>query len=173
MFPEFCACKRAQSCSTLCNPIDCSTPGSSVHGNFLARILEWVAISFSLYKHKNSKSHKNDLSSFYILYAYICVCVCMYVLFLKYTTWVWYLSQLTLLLEIFIQKCIKQSLCFSIDITFPRYSHGPWRATSKKYYQVVRKLKKSLKHSVRELYINKENKDLYSNCVKRICGCEE
>ena len=75
MFPEFCACKRAQSCSTLCNPIDCSTPGSSVHGNFLARILEWVAISFSLYKHKNSKSHKNDLSSFYILYAYMCVCV--------------------------------------------------------------------------------------------------
>ena len=78
MFPEFCACKRAQSCPTLYNPIDCSTTGSSVHGNFLARILEWVAISFSLYKHKNSKSHKNDLSSFYILYAYICVCVCMF-----------------------------------------------------------------------------------------------
>ena len=37
----------AQSCLTLCNPIDCSLPGSSVHRIFQARILEWVAISFS------------------------------------------------------------------------------------------------------------------------------
>ena len=36
-----------QSCQTLCNPIDCSLPASSVHGIFQARILEWVAISFS------------------------------------------------------------------------------------------------------------------------------
>ena len=36
----------AQSCSTLCNPRDCSLPGSSVHGIFQARILEWVAILF-------------------------------------------------------------------------------------------------------------------------------
>ena len=33
--------------STLCNPMDCSPPSSSVHGIFQARILEWVAISFS------------------------------------------------------------------------------------------------------------------------------
>ena len=37
----------AQSCPTLCNPMDCSPPGSSVHGIFQARVLEWVAISFS------------------------------------------------------------------------------------------------------------------------------
>ena len=37
----------AQSCLTLCNPMDCSPPGSSVHGIFQARILEWIAISFS------------------------------------------------------------------------------------------------------------------------------
>ena len=37
----------AQSCLTLCNPIDCSPPGSSVHGIVQARILEWVAIPFS------------------------------------------------------------------------------------------------------------------------------
>ena len=37
----------AQSCPTLCYPMDCSLPGSSVHGIFQARILEWVAISFS------------------------------------------------------------------------------------------------------------------------------
>ena len=37
----------AQSCLTLCYPMGCSLPGSSVHGIFQARILEWVAISFS------------------------------------------------------------------------------------------------------------------------------
>ena len=37
----------AQSCLTLCNLMDCSLPGSSAHGIFQARILEWVAISFS------------------------------------------------------------------------------------------------------------------------------
>ena len=36
-----------QLCLTLCNPMDCSLPGSSVHGIFQARILEWVAMSFS------------------------------------------------------------------------------------------------------------------------------
>ena len=37
----------AQSCQTLCNPIDCSPPGTSVHGILQARILEWGAISVS------------------------------------------------------------------------------------------------------------------------------
>ena len=37
----------AQSCPTLCDPIECSLPGSSVHGILQARILEWVAILFS------------------------------------------------------------------------------------------------------------------------------
>ena len=36
-----------QSCPTLCDPMDCSLPGSSVHGILQARVLEWVAISFS------------------------------------------------------------------------------------------------------------------------------
>ena len=35
----------AQSCPTLCDPMDCSLPGFSVHGIFQARILEWVAIA--------------------------------------------------------------------------------------------------------------------------------
>ena len=56
-FPICCLCLRilslifscmcAQSCPSLCNPMDYSPPGSSVHGIFQARILEWVAISFS------------------------------------------------------------------------------------------------------------------------------
>ena len=37
----------AQSCLTLCDPLDCSLPGSTIHGIFQARVLEWVAISFS------------------------------------------------------------------------------------------------------------------------------
>ena len=37
----------AQSCPTLCDPIDRSLQGSSVYGIFQARLLEWVAISFS------------------------------------------------------------------------------------------------------------------------------
>ena len=39
--------KLLQSCPTLCNPMDCSLPGFSVHGILQARTLEWVAISFS------------------------------------------------------------------------------------------------------------------------------
>ena len=41
------AAKSLQSCPTLCDPMDCSLPGFSVHGILQARTLEWVAISFS------------------------------------------------------------------------------------------------------------------------------
>ena len=49
----------AQSCLTLCNPSDCSLPGSSVHGILQARILEWVAIPFS--REKPRPRHKSRL----------------------------------------------------------------------------------------------------------------
>ena len=39
----------AQSCPTLSDPLDCSLPGSSVHGIFQARVLEWGAIAFSVW----------------------------------------------------------------------------------------------------------------------------
>ena len=50
-FCSVCVCVRerervAQSCLPLCNPNDCSLPGSSVHGTLQARILEWVATPF-------------------------------------------------------------------------------------------------------------------------------
>ena len=41
------AAKSLQSCPTLCDPMDCSSPGSSVHGIFQARVLELGAIAFS------------------------------------------------------------------------------------------------------------------------------
>ena len=47
----------AQSCPTLSNPVDCSLPGSSVHGIFQARVLDWGAIAFSSYTvHEVSKT---------------------------------------------------------------------------------------------------------------------
>ena len=45
--PAAAAAKSLQSCLTLCDPMDCSLPGFSVHGILQARTLEWVAISFS------------------------------------------------------------------------------------------------------------------------------
>ena len=47
-FQEQCACAHlAQSCLLLCDPMDCTLPGSSVHGISQPKILQWVAISFS------------------------------------------------------------------------------------------------------------------------------
>ena len=42
-----CCCSVIQACPTLCDPMDCSLPGSLVLGILQARILEWVAIPFS------------------------------------------------------------------------------------------------------------------------------
>ena len=48
----------AQWSPTLCDPMDCSPPGSSIHGIFQARVLEWAAIAFSKSKDYNLlKSH--------------------------------------------------------------------------------------------------------------------
>ena len=44
---EIICCSVAKLCPSLCDPVDCSPPGSSVRGIFQARILEWVAVSFS------------------------------------------------------------------------------------------------------------------------------
>ena len=54
----------AHSCPTLCDPMDCSPPGSSVRGILQARILEWVAMpssgdSMIIYSIKNSGKRKN------------------------------------------------------------------------------------------------------------------
>ena len=62
-----CACvcaKSLQSRPTLHDPMDCSLPGSSVHGIFQARALEWSAIAFSLLLsggHKTNKPMKNKI----------------------------------------------------------------------------------------------------------------
>ena len=45
-----------QSCPTLCDPMDCRLPGSSIHGIFEARVLEWGAIAFSRFSSADLKS---------------------------------------------------------------------------------------------------------------------
>ena len=49
--------EAAQSCLTLCDPMDCSLPGSSIHGIFQARVLEWGAIAFSMFPIKKSSTY--------------------------------------------------------------------------------------------------------------------
>ena len=56
----------AQSCPTLCDPMDYSLPGSSIHGTLQARVLEWGAIAFSDLSHTSPQiisfnSHYNSI----------------------------------------------------------------------------------------------------------------
>ena len=76
----------AQSCLTLCNPIDCSPAGSSVHGIFEARILERVAISLARYHVPNTVTFlvtchmKNGLKIFVTLEKWTRSCAFIWIL---------------------------------------------------------------------------------------------
>ena len=56
----------AQPCSTLSNPMDCSLPGSSVHGIFEARVLEWGAIAISIYLRLNQQFYQYSYLNLHI-----------------------------------------------------------------------------------------------------------
>ena len=58
-----------QSCPTLSNPMDCSLPGSSIHGIFQARVLEWGAIAFSV---KDVKGNLSAICRISILLSILC-----------------------------------------------------------------------------------------------------
>ena len=60
-----------QSCLTLINPMDCSLPGSSVHGIFQARVLEWGAIAFS------------DIYIYIYIYIHTCICGICYTSYIQ------------------------------------------------------------------------------------------
>ena len=64
---RYAAAKSLQLCSTLCDPMDCSLPGSSVQWIFQARVLEWGAIAFLRYRYRYSIDIDIDIS------------VCMYI----------------------------------------------------------------------------------------------
>ena len=82
-------CSVTQSWPTLCNPMVCSPPGSSVHGISQAKILEWVAISFSRgsFWLRNQTQVSCIASGFFTdwatreaytcVYTHICMCVCV------------------------------------------------------------------------------------------------
>ena len=61
----------AQSCPTVSDPMDCSLPGSSIHGIFQARVLEWGAIAFPGRKHKSNLKNYILHNIFYIQNMYI------------------------------------------------------------------------------------------------------
>ena len=66
---DVCACSVAQSCPTLCDPMDRSPPGSPVHGIFQARRLEWVAISYSRGSSRpRDQTHVSCISCFDIFF---------------------------------------------------------------------------------------------------------
>ena len=59
----YCCCLVTKSYPTFCKLLDCSPPGSSVHGISQARILEWVAISFSrVYSRPRDQTHISSLA---------------------------------------------------------------------------------------------------------------
>ena len=75
MYTHVCVCVSHLVMSTLCDPMDCNPPGSSVHGILQARLLEWVAISFSnvytyilFLKFPSHLSHHRALSKVPVLY---------------------------------------------------------------------------------------------------------
>ena len=59
----------AQSCPTLSDPMDCSLSGSSVHGICQARVLEWVAIAFSVRRLVNAKK-RIEIQKLFNLYVF-------------------------------------------------------------------------------------------------------
>ena len=66
----------AKSCPTLCDPMDCSSPGSFIYGIFQARVLEWVAISFS---RGSSQPRLSHIIGRCFTWASREVCVCIYI----------------------------------------------------------------------------------------------
>ena len=71
----------AQSCPTPSDPMDCSPPGSSIHGILQARVLEWGAIAFSaIYGKENAKKYTEMVLVFllrlqiiFMLHTYFCI----------------------------------------------------------------------------------------------------
>ena len=66
-----------QSCPTLCDPLDCSLPGFSVHGILQAGILGWAALPFSRVSSQPWEQTHAPIHICLYIYIYVCVCVCM------------------------------------------------------------------------------------------------
>ena len=81
-----CESEVAQSCLTLCDPMDRSLPGSSIHGILQTRVLEWVAVAFSVQVY-NTVIHNifDDYSPFIVIIEYwlysLCCTIYLFCLF--------------------------------------------------------------------------------------------
>ena len=127
-----------QSCLTLSDPMDCSLPGSSVHGIFQARVLEWGAIAFShtvvAVLNQHQTSHQALLYTFSLILITICKAVIIPILQMKemmlrkgfqaQTASKW-------------QNCnrnqsliLKAIFLLSYHATFPQRDGGQWRQVS-------------------------------------------
>ena len=73
-----------QSCPTLCDPMDCSPPGSSILGIFQARVLEWVAISYQCWSELSVLCNGCGLS---IIYSMSTICLFVIFFFLPCSLW--------------------------------------------------------------------------------------
>ena len=65
----------AQSCQTGSDPMDCNPPGSSIHGIFQARVLEWGAIAFSVWQDSQLYYQKKLRSNVWHLTFFLCLCL--------------------------------------------------------------------------------------------------
>ena len=105
-------CVHAQSCLTLCNPMNCSLPGSSVHGFLQANILEWVAVAFS----RGSSQPKNQTH-------FSCISCIAGGFFTKWATWEtqnYHIDPTIPLLGVYLRKTkslIWKDTCSSMSIT--------------------------------------------------------
>ena len=79
-----CESEVSQSCLTLSYPMDCSLPGSSIHGIFQARVLEWGAIAFSAYRHEILFNTCINFNNKLKLSLILCLSVCF-----VFTSFVW------------------------------------------------------------------------------------
>ena len=89
----YAAAKSLQPCPTLCDPRDGSPPGSSIHGIFQARVLEWGAIAFSIITHYYLGKKKKDpilkanfISVVFIIFVIDFVLYCLYCIFESLTS---------------------------------------------------------------------------------------
>ena len=122
----------AQSCPTLCNVMDRSPPGSSVHGILQARILQWVALSSSEVSSWPVSLASREFTSIYITHVFKYIMYCVGFTFFFYKSHIWFISRNWLPRfglwkggYCHIQKSVTQtwkfggSWCFSPETEFP------------------------------------------------------
>ena len=131
-----------QSCPTLCNPMDCSPPGSSVREIFQAKILEWVAIYMLIIAHKNKlylqESKSVEFSSQGKIFVF-----CLFIIYMK---WVMFTKVIRIiisfhnlftvnhctvylkLIQCILSHSVISPLCDSMHYSSPGFPNGIFQA---------------------------------------------